>query len=143
MPKPKKAKKKVQSKNSLRELIKSNNYLYQFCDILQSESNKNFMDINKIIFHIMTTEQRIDQTQKMLKALFEQINLLTNSNVLDKEALENNRKQFYGEQIIKLEEKETLPMLHDNLTERCSNCKAIKSMNESACKECGFTKNKG
>ncbi len=121
-------KKKSESKKIISELLKSNNYLYQYCDFLSADNAKNTFEIQGILTHVNFLEQKIRQSQRMMEFILSHIS----PSSLEKLKKEIEEKTFELEKTA----------LHDNVTIKCNNCKAIINKNEESCKECGFKNQK-
>ncbi len=142
----KKLPKKNEKEKSLHELIKSNTYLQQYCNFLGLEISKVTMKCNELAMYIVFMEKITRENNKMLEIIM--ANLGTKTVEKLKKDLEQNEFRKNSTPFAQpIENKFTSPenvafALHDDLTTKCPNCKAIMSKKEQSCKECGFKINK-
>jgi len=118
-------------KTPLHELIKSNNYLNQYCNFLQMECNKNEMNINSIYHRQLFLEKEMQEIKFLLEFLSIKMGI-------DVESMNEAKKRM---QNIKNEHRKIFA-LHDDLTEKCPHCGAISSKENIKCPKCGEKKEK-
>lgn len=121
-------KKVSEKKKTISELLKSNNYLYQYCDFISADNAKNTFEIQRMLTHVEFLEHKLRQSQRMMEFILSHIN----PSSLEKLKKEIEEKHIEAEKTA----------LHDNVTAKCNNCKAIINRNEESCKECGFKNQK-
>ncbi len=136
MPKKKINKKEVspiknvsEKQKTISELIKNNIFLHQYCDLINSENNKNSLEIQKLMSHVLIMDNHLVELKKMFEFVISRINPNQYENIKkefeickDKKNKVENKKSYY----------------HDNVTTKCKNCKSIILITDTSCKECGF-----
>jgi hypothetical protein len=137
-PKPKK---KTEKEKTFSELIKMISHTQQHLDFVNDEVVKNSFEIQKLISHMAFMEHNLLETRKMLEFVVSNLNPNQSDIVHKRFELKKSPPPVNVDKIKSKEEKEKEKnkkfAMHDNITTRCKNCKAIGLITEDNCKECG------